>query len=123
MKKKYSVEEILRILGEEKQGNKTIRNICRERNITEQTYYRWRNKYEGMELKEALRMKQLEEEKQATQTNHNRPGFGHLDIERSELKKMVSPLSANSRSGASGETSNLLSTQSLPNLVGMPKPL
>ena len=62
MKKKYSVEEILRILGEEKQGNKTIRNICRERNITEQTYYRWRNKYEGMELKEALRMKQLEEE-------------------------------------------------------------
>ena len=62
MKKKYSVEEILRILGEEKQGNKTIRNICRERNITEQTYYRWRNTYEGMELKEALRMKQLEEE-------------------------------------------------------------
>lgn len=62
MKKKYSVEEILRILGEEKQGNKTIRNICLERNITEQTYYRWRNKYEGMELKEALRMKQLEEE-------------------------------------------------------------
>ena len=62
MKKKYSVEEILRILGEEKQGNKTIRNICRERNITEQTYYRWRTKYEGMELKEALRMKQLEEE-------------------------------------------------------------
>ena len=62
MKKKYSVEEILRILGEEKQGNKTIRNICRERNITEQTYYRWRNKYEGKELKEALRMKQLEEE-------------------------------------------------------------
>ena len=56
------MEEILRILGEEKQGNKTIRNICRERNITEQTYYRWRNKYEGMELKEALRMKQLEEE-------------------------------------------------------------
>ena len=51
------MEEILRILGEEKQGNKTIRNICRERNITEQTYYRWRNKYEGMELKEALRMK------------------------------------------------------------------
>ena len=62
MKKKYSVEEILRILGGEKQGNKTIRNICRERNITEQTYCRWRNKYEGMELKEALRMKQLEEE-------------------------------------------------------------
>lgn len=62
MKKKYSVEEILRILGEEKQGNKTIRSICRERNITEQTYYRWRSKYEGMDLKEALRMKQLEEE-------------------------------------------------------------
>lgn len=39
-----------------------IRSICRERNITEQTYYRGHNKYEGMDLKEALRMKQLEEE-------------------------------------------------------------
>ena len=36
MKKKYSVEEILRILSEEKQTGKTIRGICREHNITEQ---------------------------------------------------------------------------------------
>lgn len=35
MKKKYSVEEILKILGEENQRNKTIRSICREHNITE----------------------------------------------------------------------------------------
>lgn len=62
MKKKYSVEEILKILSEENQANRTIRSICREHNITEQTYYRWHNKYEGMDLKEALTLKQLEEE-------------------------------------------------------------
>ena len=62
MKKKYSVEEILRILSEEKQTGKTIRGICREHNITEQACYRWRLKYEGVDLKEAMRVKQLEEE-------------------------------------------------------------
>ena len=51
MKKKYSVEEILRILSEEKQTGKTIRGICREHNITEQACYRWRLKYEGVVLK------------------------------------------------------------------------
>ena len=122
MKKKYSVEEILRILGEEKQGNKTIRNICRERNITEQTYYRWRNKYEGMELKEALRMKQLEEENRRLKQIITDQALD-ISILKEVNSKNGKPLSANSRSGASGETSNLLSTQSLPNLVGMPKPL
>ena len=62
MKKKYSVEEILRILSEEKQTGKTIRGICREHNITEQACYRWRLNYEGVDLKEAMRVKQLEEE-------------------------------------------------------------
>ena len=38
--------------------------MCREHNISEQTHYRWKRKYGGMEPNEARRMKDLEEENQ-----------------------------------------------------------
>ena len=64
-RKRHTPEQIVRKLGQADrllgEGN-TVADTCRELGVTEQTYYRWRNKYEGMELKEALRMKQLEEE-------------------------------------------------------------
>jgi len=36
--------------------------LCRQHGITEQTYYRWKAKYGGMDSGEAKRLKQLEEE-------------------------------------------------------------
>jgi putative transposase len=35
---------------------------CKEANISEQTYYRWRKEYGGLELDQAKRMKDLERE-------------------------------------------------------------
>ena len=39
-----------------------IRQICRKHNIVEQTFYRWRQKYEGMTVPDARRLKVLEQE-------------------------------------------------------------
>ena len=39
-----------------------IRDVCRRHNITEQTFFRWRNKYGGMEVSDARRLKTLEGE-------------------------------------------------------------
>ena len=39
-----------------------IRDVCRRHNITEQTFFRWRNKYGGMNVSEARRLKTLEAE-------------------------------------------------------------
>ena len=39
-----------------------VRDLCRKHNITEQTFYRWRNKYGGMDVAEARRVKELESE-------------------------------------------------------------
>jgi len=36
--------------------------VCRQHGVSEQTYYRWKSKYGGMELSDARRLKQLEDE-------------------------------------------------------------
>ena len=60
-RKKFSEEQIIRILKEgEAVGN--VREVCRQQNVTEQTFYRWRNKYGGMEVSDAKRLKGLEKE-------------------------------------------------------------
>ena len=40
----------------------TTAESCRQHGITEQTYYRWKAKYGGMDSGEAKRLKQLEDE-------------------------------------------------------------
>ncbi len=59
--KKYKEETIIRIL-QEAEGDVTVRELCRKHQITEQTFYRWRNKYGGMDVSEARRLKNLERE-------------------------------------------------------------
>src|SRR5919201_6979811 len=58
---KYTDEQILAIVKEGEAGRK-VADLCRANGITEQTYYRWKAKYGGMELSEMQRLKQLEDE-------------------------------------------------------------
>ena len=51
----------MRILREADSG-KSIQEVCREHQVTEQTFYRWRRKYADMDLDDAKRLKELEEE-------------------------------------------------------------
>lgn len=59
--KRFKVEEIVKILRE-CEGSVSNVDVCRQHNISEQTLYRWKRKYGGMELSEAKRLKGLEEE-------------------------------------------------------------
>ncbi len=59
--KRYSEEQIIRILKEVESG-KSVAQICREEGISEQTVYRWRSRYSGMDIAELRRLKELEEE-------------------------------------------------------------
>jgi transposase-like protein len=62
---KYSVEQIIHKLREAEvllgQGQ-TVKDICRKWNITDPTYYRWRQEYGGLKLDQAKRLKDLERE-------------------------------------------------------------
>ena len=59
--KRHKVEEIIRTLREV-EGGQSVAQVCQSHNITEQTYYRWKQKYKGMGLSEAKHLKALEEE-------------------------------------------------------------
>ena len=58
---RFKEEQIIGILREAEAGAQ-IRELSRRHGITEQTFYRWRNKYGGMDIPEARRLSQLEDE-------------------------------------------------------------
>lgn len=60
-KSRYTEEQIIRVLKEQESGVK-VSELCRKYGISEQTFYRWRSKYGGMNVSEARRLKALEEE-------------------------------------------------------------
>ena len=64
-RKRHTVEQIIRKLREaeiELGRGLTTPQMCRKIGISEQTYYRWRKRYGGMQVSQAKRLKELEQE-------------------------------------------------------------
>ena len=64
-RKRYTAEQIIGKLREAEVGvatGKRVVEIVRGLGITEQTYYRWRREYGGMQVSPARRLKELERE-------------------------------------------------------------
>jgi putative transposase len=60
--KRFKQEQIIQILKEAECQASTVVELCRRHGVSEQTFYRWRNKYGGMSVSEARRLKELEKE-------------------------------------------------------------
>jgi len=58
---RYTEEQIIRILKEIETGT-SVSEVCRKHGVSEQTVYRWRNKYGGLEASEVQRLRELESE-------------------------------------------------------------
>ena len=61
MKKRFSEEQIIQILREA-EANGTNLDVCRKYGFSEQTFYHWRRKYQGLSVPELQRLKLLESE-------------------------------------------------------------
>jgi transposase-like protein len=65
MGKQTEPEKIIRLLRDaeaELAGGRTVAQVVQKLGISEQTYYRWRQRYGGMQVDEARRLKELEAE-------------------------------------------------------------
>ena len=64
-KKRHTAEQIIHKLREAEvalgQG-KDVKAVCKQLEVTEQTYYRWRKEYGGLRMDQAKRLRELEKE-------------------------------------------------------------
>lgn len=61
MKKRFSEEQIIGFL-KQAEGGVPIKDLCRKHGFSDISFYTWRNKFGGMEVPDAKRLKALEQE-------------------------------------------------------------
>jgi putative transposase len=64
-RKRHTPEQVVRKLGRADRllaDGADVAAVCRELQVSEQTYYRWRNQYGGLKAADAKRLKELEKQ-------------------------------------------------------------
>ena len=67
-RRKHTPEQVVRKLAQADRmlgEGKTVADVCRELQVAEQTYYRWRNQFGGLKAEDAKRLRELERENAA----------------------------------------------------------
>ncbi len=60
-KARFSEEQITYALKQVESG-KSVGEVCRQLGVSEQSFYRWKRKYQGIGIAELRRLRQLEDE-------------------------------------------------------------
>src|SRR5829696_4611733 len=89
-KSKFSEHQIIAIRKAVEAG-RTVRDVCREHEISDATYYQWKSKYGGMQASDIKRLRELEDEKPAPEADVSRPVAGEPGAERCDRKKALKP--------------------------------
>jgi len=66
-KSRFTEEQIIGVLKAAEAGQ-PVNGLCRKHGISEQTFYRWKSKYGGMEVSDAKRLRGLEDENRRLKT-------------------------------------------------------
>jgi putative transposase len=82
-KSRYTEEQIIAILKQHEAGVKTA-DLCREHGISAATFYGWKSKFGGMDVNEAQRLRQLEDENR--RLKHL---VADLSLDREALKAVI----------------------------------
>lgn len=83
MKKRFSENQIIKVLREQEQGIK-VADVCHKHGISEATFYNWKSKYGGMQASEIRRLKELEKE-----NNRLKRMVADLSLDKEMLQKTL----------------------------------
>jgi len=83
-KKRFTEEQVIGILRQAERGEQTIGEICRVQGVSEQSFYRWRRKFGGLQVSEVRRMRELERE-----TARLKRLLAERDLEIDALKELL----------------------------------
>ena len=67
-RKRHTEEQIIQVL-QEGQAGATIDELCRRHGISQPTYYKWKQKFGGMEVNDAKRLRLLEDENRSSRSS------------------------------------------------------
>jgi putative transposase len=59
---RFTEEQIIEAIRSQVSGEKTVEKVCRELGISAATFFKWKQKYVGMTISEAKRLRALESE-------------------------------------------------------------
>jgi putative transposase len=82
-RKRYSEEQIISILKQHEVG-RTMADLAREHGVVENTLYRWKSKYGGMEVSEAKRLRELESENAKLKRL-----LGEAELDKAAMKEII----------------------------------
>lgn len=97
-KNRFTEEQVVAVLKEAETG-KTVVQICRERGITKNTFYKWRKRYGGMETSDVRRLRELERE-----NSRLKRLLAERDLELDAMKELASKNSWGPLPGARGQS-------------------
>lgn len=82
-KARFTESQIITVIKAVEAG-RTVKDVCREAEISEATYYNWKARYGGMEASDIKRMKDLEDENRRLKQM-----FADLSLENRALKDVI----------------------------------
>src|SRR4051794_32936930 len=93
-RRRHTPEQVIRKLREAERllgDGKTIAEVAKALEISENTYHRWQRQLGGMKADDAKRLRKLEARERALEGHRGRSGVGESGAEGGREGKLVSP--------------------------------
>ena len=82
-KSRYTESQIIKVLNEV-EGERMVKDVCREYGISDATYYNWKSKYGGMTASDVKKLKELEDENRRLKRM-----YADLSLQHEALKDVI----------------------------------
>ena len=84
---RFSEHQIIAMLKAVEAG-RSVKDVCRENEVSEATYYKWKTKYGGMQASDIKRLRELEDENRRLKKMYAELSLEHVMLKEVLTKKL-----------------------------------